>query len=140
MWVLLLLLVALGFITAFLEHRRGGRVEADAREHNETPVEKHQENTTEACQTCAADGIGCYAERILRHAARPAPLYFDDEELDQYKGVAENDYTHAQTEEFADVLHTLNTEEISDWLHSLSQRGIALPQNVRDEAILLLQG
>lgn len=104
------------------------------------PSETHRHAaTSEACDTCAADGTGCYADRMLRHAVQEKPSYFNDEELDAFQGLSADSYSPSQSEQFAEVLHTLRSEEVADWLHSLSLRGIALPTSLRDEAVMLLQ-
>lgn len=136
MWVLVVLLVALGLVAALLQRRDYDVSSEKALSDEETVVPA----TAEACNTCAAEGSGCYAERMIRHAANVEPLYFEDEELDAYKGTPADGYTSAQQEEFAEVLHTLRQEEVADWLHALSRRGIDLPTSLRDEAIMLMQG
>lgn len=64
--------------------------------------------------------------------------YFDDEELDQFKGIAADAYADSQIDMFREVLYTLNKKEISDWLISLEQREIALPEILRQEALEML--
>lgn len=64
--------------------------------------------------------------------------YFDDEELDQFKGIAADAYADKQIDMFREVLYTLNKKEVSDWLVSLEQREIALPEILRQEALEML--
>lgn len=64
--------------------------------------------------------------------------YFDDEELDQFKGIAADAYADSQIDMFREVLYTLNKKEVSDWLISLEQREIALPEILRQEALEML--
>lgn len=66
-------------------------------------------------------------------------LYFEDEELDRFKERDENDYTDEEVEEFRQVLYTMKEEEVSTWVKCLGSRGIALPQQVKDEILLMLQ-
>ena len=54
-------------------------------------------------------------------------MYYDDEELDLYKGRTSTQYKDEEAEEFREVFETLRPEERLDWLASISQRGIALP-------------
>ena len=65
--------------------------------------------------------------------------YFDDEELDAYKGIGADDYTEEQTEQFNEVLTTMQPGEVADWLRSLELRGINLPTTLKDEALMLIQ-
>jgi len=64
--------------------------------------------------------------------------YFDDEELDRFRGRTANEYSETEEEEFREVLYTMFEREVGDWLRSLELRGIHLPQGVRDEALMLL--
>ena len=66
-------------------------------------------------------------------------LYFEDEELDRFKGTKQEDYTEADIEEFRHVLYTMKTEEIDTWVHCLQTRGIEIPQEIKDEVLLMLQ-
>ena len=66
------------------------------------------------------------------------PEYFDDEELDEFRGRDAMTYTAAEADRFRDVLLTLIPDEIPAWARSIQQRGIALPPDVRDELIMLI--
>lgn len=72
--------------------------------------------------------------RILRDES----LYYNDEELDAYKGIPADDYTPEQAAEIREVFETLMPKEVSDWVCAMSARGIELPADVREEALLLL--
>ena len=65
--------------------------------------------------------------------------YFDDEELDRFRGRSGDSYTEAEEEEFRAVLETTLTREVGDWLRSLQLRGIELPESLRDEAVMLME-
>jgi len=92
----------------------------------------------EASQCCGAHDV-CEKEQMIR-ALRQKIEYFNDEELDAYQGVGEEDYTDEQIEEFREVLYTMQASEIEDWLKSLSLRGVALPILLKDEACQLIAG
>ena len=66
-------------------------------------------------------------------------LYFEDEELDRFKGTKLEDYTEADIEEFRHVLYTMKTDEVDTWAHCLQTRGIEIPQEIKDEILLMLQ-
>ena len=66
-------------------------------------------------------------------------LYFEDEELDRFKGTKQEDYTEADIEEFRHVLYTMKTDEVDTWAHCLQTRGIEIPQEIKDEILLMLQ-
>lgn len=92
------------------------------------------------CEGGDSCGVSCFCDdAALRRRLSEEIVYFDDEELDAYKGIAPQDYTPAQTEEFSEVLTTLRPDEIADWLHSLQLRGISLPDALRDEATIMME-
>ena len=66
-------------------------------------------------------------------------LYFEDEELDRFKGTKQEDYTEADIEEIRHVLYTMKTDEVDTWAHCLQTRGIEIPQEIKDEILLMLQ-
>ena len=97
-------------------------------------------STTSTASTVASDCCGQHTvcERIPA-AAGTKIEYFEDEELDQYSGVASNQHTDKAIEEFSEVLYTLQAKEVADWLRSLQLRNIHLPDSLKDEACLLME-
>ena len=79
-------------------------------------------------------------EKTLRLADPSAePVYYEDEELDTYAGRSADQYSDDEADAFRDVLYTLRPDEIGGWVHSLGLRRIDLPDQVKDEVILLLE-
>jgi len=76
----------------------------------------------------------------MMEAATQPIEYFDDEELDRYKGRDSSNYTEDEAEDFAEVLHTMRQGEVKDWCRSLTLRGISLPDQLKDEAFMLMEG
>lgn len=76
-------------------------------------------------------------EKIMAKATEE-PEYFDDEELDNFEGREADDYSADETSMFANVLYTMRQNEVADWLISLEKRGINLPVELRDEALMLI--
>lgn len=66
--------------------------------------------------------------------------YFDDEELDLMAGRPAAGYSDAEIDQFREVMLTLPRGEAMLWMRSLERRGIALPDELRDEFILFAQG
>ncbi len=64
--------------------------------------------------------------------------YYDDEELDRFIGRSGNDYTPEEVEEFRDVLMTLRPEDVAGWARSVTLRRLELPEEVRDELLMLV--
>lgn len=65
-------------------------------------------------------------------------VYYDDEELDRFRGRDADSYTPEEVEEFRDVLLTLLPEDVAGWSRSIQVREITLPTEVRDELLLIV--
>lgn len=75
---------------------------------------------------------------MLEAATKPIE-YFDDEELDAFKGRPSNQYTDEEVEQFAEVLESLRPEEVTAWGRSLHLRGIELPDILKDEYVAMVK-
>ena len=62
----------------------------------------------------------------------------DRGELDAMPEVQEVDYTPEQEDEFRDVFYTMQDTDVAGWVRSLQLRGIALPDNIKDEVFLII--
>ena len=93
-------------------------------------------------QTCSDDCCGthevCPSEQLLRGELCDI-IYYDDEELDQYRGRSADGYTEDELEQWRDVLYTLQPADRLGWERSIKRRGIIMPQPIRDELLMLLQ-
>lgn len=101
-----------------------------------SPVATDKEETTED-----DNGVCCGLHEICSKSAQRAGeiVYFDDDELDRFAGRnVDAAFTAEELEEFRDVMLTLRPEEITLWQESLVARNIPVPQEIRDEMILLL--
>lgn len=101
-----------------------------------SPVAAGKEETTEN-----DNGVCCGLHEICSKSAQRAGeiVHFDDDELDRFAGRADAVFTTDELEEFRDVMLTLRPEEITLWQESLVARNIPVPQEIRDEMILLLE-
>lgn len=84
---------------------------------------------------CGAHEV-CEFEEMLQNPEEI--VYFEDEELDRFKGIAANAYSDAQIDEFRDVLYTLKNDEIRMWLLSIERRQLQLPGILRQEALMMV--
>ncbi len=94
----------------------------------------HEEDDDDEC--CGEHEV-CEKGKIKR-ALRTDIEYFDDEELDAYRGTPSDEYDDEAVEEFREVLYTMDPKEIDDWLKSLELRKVALPDALKDEVFMLL--
>lgn len=84
-------------------------------------------------------GVSCFCDdKALERINIEKPVYFDDEELDAYQGIAADEHTPEAIEAFSEVLYTMRPNEIADWLHSLEMRQLELPTPLKDEVVMLL--
>lgn len=91
--------------------------------------------STPASDCCGAHEV-CDFDEIKADVTRIE--YYEDEDLDEYKNVKENQYTDGQIEQFREVLYTLKTAEIRYWLLSIERRHIQLPSILQSEARTLM--
>ena len=89
------------------------------------------------CTTCTGDDSAC-EQMCMMQAATKDIVYFDDEELDIYRGRPSDSYNADETEQFAEVLETLRPTEIKEWNRSLILRGINMPDGIKDEYFTLV--
>lgn len=88
------------------------------------------------CSTCTDDNPSCEQMCMMKAATEPVE-YFDDEELDAFKGRDAGSYSDDEVALFAEVLETLKPDEVKAWNRSLILRGIAMPDAIKDEYIAL---
>ena len=86
---------------------------------------------------CCGKHAVCEKEEWAAALGQPIE-YFDDEELDAYKGRTSDSYTPNEVEQFEEVMTTMRPNEVADWLRSLQLRAINLPDDLKDEAIMLI--
>lgn len=86
---------------------------------------------------CCGQHETCEKDSLLAAVSKGIE-YYEDEELDRFRGHAPEGYTEAEIEEFNEVLTTLRSEEVAGWVRSLQLRGVALPVELKDDIILLV--
>ena len=91
----------------------------------------------EADAECCGQHEICEKESLLAAVSKKIE-YYDDEELDKYIGPAPDAYTPEQEDEFRDVFYTMQDTDVAGWVRSLQLRGIALPDNIKDEVFLII--
>lgn len=84
---------------------------------------------------CGANEV-CPSEMMLKHATEPLE-YYDDEELDAYKGRAATDYNADELEQWRDVLYTLKRDDMLGWERSVKKRGIIMPDVIKEELMAM---
>ncbi|PTN07485.1 hypothetical protein [Mangrovibacterium marinum] len=97
---------------------------------------KQEEQAAEVPSDCCGAHEVCEFEEMRQNPDEI--FYFEDEELDRFRGIAAEQYTDSQIDEFREVLYTLKTDELPKWLVSIERRNVQLPLILRQEALLLL--
>ncbi|QUB76913.1 MULTISPECIES: hypothetical protein [Prevotella] len=94
--------------------------------------------TSGDCSSC--DGTDDKCEQVcMMEAAIKDIEYYDDEELDRFRGRQSDQYTDEEVEEFATVLYTMQPKEVKAWNRSLILREINLPNQIKDELIAMIE-
>lgn len=98
------------------------------------PLSTRQHNHSQNPEGCCGQHTVC--EKFPPVNKEAEPIYFDDEELDRFKG--RTSFTPEEIDEFRDVLYTLLPHDRIPWSQSLEQRQIPLPPEIRQELIALI--
>ncbi|GHT86599.1 hypothetical protein FACS18947_6560 [Bacteroidia bacterium] len=80
----------------------------------------------------------CEKER-LPDSESQAIEYYDDDELDVFKSRSSDSYSFEEIEQFREILYTLWESDVPGWLYSLQMRGVEIPDNLKEEALLMLE-
>ena len=91
----------------------------------------------ERSSECCGEHLVCERETLLQTNAEI--VYYDDEELDALADTDPKDYTEAQYAQLRDVFETLKEQDVPGWCRSLQLRRIALPDDIKDEALMIVR-
>ncbi len=127
MWAIIALSV-LGLVTALIAYFQSGK------EEDELTEQEPQEMASGGC--CGQHGT-CEKDSLLA-AISSEVVYYDDEELDLYKGIASQDYSEAGINEFREILLTLQDDDVAGWVRSLQLREIEIPESLKPEIYLII--
>lgn len=106
-----------------------------------TDSEKEKENAGN--DVTADNSEGCCGLHLVCEKTGLSPVsneivYYDDEELDRFKGRSVESYTPEEVEEFREILLTLLPEDVAGWSRSIQLREINLPIEIRDELLMIV--
>lgn len=91
----------------------------------------------EVDEECCGQHETCEKDSLLAAVSKGIE-YYDDEELDRFRGRTSEQYTSEEVEEFREVMFTCQDEEVAGWCRSLQLRGIELPDELKDELFLII--
>ncbi len=125
---ILIAMVAVGAVLYLHFRLSGGQPGAD-RPDSPSPQADAEE--------CCGMHITCERDSLMSSMSDTIE-YYDDEELDRFRGRATDQYDDAEIEEFRSVLLTLLPDDIAGWGRSIQLRGIELPAPVREELLMIV--
>ncbi len=133
MWILVFLLIGVvvfGLVVGYF-YNRNIQKKIERGELKEAPP------VVDVDSECCGQHEVCEKESLLAAVSKQIE-YYDDEELDRFKGHPSDQYTEDEIEEFRDVMYTMQEVEVAGWCRSLQLRGINLPDELKDELFLIV--
>lgn len=133
MWILVLILIGVvlfGMVVGLI-YNRNIKKKIKRGELTEAP------EVVEVDSECCGQHQICEKESLLAAVSKQIE-YYDDEELDRFKGHPSDEYTEEEIEEFRNILYTMQEIEVAGWCRSLQLRDIALPDELKDEIFLIV--
>lgn len=127
----LILFIALGILIAILYEVRERQRQKKALAGETTP------KTNAPDDGCCGEHLVCERETLLQTNAEI--IYYDDEELDALAGISPEQYTPEQVAAIQHVFATLQERDVPGWCRSMQLRNIALPLDIREEALFIVR-
>ncbi len=132
--IILLVTIAAGVILYL--HDRRTRRDKDNSVTADSAAETTPADTGTADGECCGMHITCEKDTLL--TISDTAEYYEDEDLDRFRGRDAGSYSNDEIEEFREVLLTLRPEEIASWARSLNLRQIVLPEIVKTELLMIV--
>ena len=133
MWFLIVALITLTVVAMVIGKIYYHRINKKIARGELTEVPDIVEADVECCgqhETCEKDSLLAAVSKGIE--------YYNDEELDRFRGRYSDEYTEDEVEEFREVLLTCKDDEVAGWCRSLQLRGIELPDDLKDELFLII--
>ena len=133
MWILIISLIALAVVAAIAGTVRNRRLQKKIDNGELDAMPEVQEVDAECCgqhEICERDSLLAAVSKQIE--------YYDDEELDRFKGRPSDGYSEEEIEEFRDILYSMQEVDVAGWSRSLQLRGIELPDELKDELFLIV--
>ena len=133
----LALFVGLGLLILILFEVRARRESRDEEARLKAEQEAKERERQNLEGECCGQHLVCERETLLQTNAEIE--YYDDEELDDLAGKEADTYTDEEAGLIREVFHTLQENDVTGWVRSMQLRGIQLPEDVREEALLIVR-
>lgn len=124
-------MLALSVLVAieFRERRRS--------QQRNSPIEQSISQSASLPEGCCGEHLVCERETLLN--SKSEIVYYDDQELDCLAGIAPSEFTASQHDMIMEVFTTLQEAEVAGWCRSLQLRNIELPEDIREQALLIVR-
>lgn len=129
--ILILICVAIFGLTAGYFYNRNIQKKIERGELEEAP------EVVDVDSECCGQHQICEKESLLAAVSKQIE-YYDDEELDRFRGRPSDQYEEEEIEEFRDILYSMKDDEVAGWSRSLQLRGVELPDELKDELFLIV--
>lgn len=86
---------------------------------------------------CCGQHEVCEKDSLLAAVSKQIE-YYNDEELDRFRGISGEEYQPDDVDEFREVLYTMRDDEVAGWVRSLQLRAINLPDELKDEVFMII--
>ena len=113
------------------------RLERYNRTRKLSPDQTEQPEPSIPAGECCGKHAVCEKQKLAEARMRSAQ-YFDDEDLDRFKGRRSDKYTDQEVEEFRYVLYTMQQNEVRDWMECLQAREIEIPDELKEECYSMM--
>lgn len=129
--ILILIGVAIFGLTAGYFYNRNIQKKIERGELEEAP------EVVDVDSECCGQHQICEKESLLAAVSKQIE-YYDDEELDRFRGRPSDQYEEEEIEEFRDILYSMKDDDVAGWSRSLQLRGVELPDELKDELFLIV--
>lgn len=133
MWILIVSLMVLAMVAAVAGVIRNRRL----RKQVESGELEAIPETVQVDSECCGQHEVCEKDSLLAGISKGIE-YYNDEELDRFRGRPSDSYSQEEADEFSEVLYTMQENEVAGWCRSLQLRGIELPDQLKDEVFLIV--
>lgn len=113
------------------------RLERYNRTRKLSPDQTEQPEPAIPAGECCGKHAVCEKQKLAEARLRSAQ-YFDDEDLDRFKGRSSDNYTDQEVEEFRYVLYTMQQDEVREWMECLQARDIEIPDELKEECFSMM--
>ena len=133
MWILIISFFVVFIIAMIVGWARNIKIK---RQIEKGEIEKAPEIITVDSECCGQHEV-CEKESLLAAVSKNIE-YYDDEELDCFKGYPSDKYSSDEIDEFREIMYTCKEDEVAGWARSLQLRGIEIPDELKDELFLIV--